>query len=104
MQKIADYDQGFESIFGTVKEELQNNKVIYKLEIQRMQHLIKELTELSVQIKNLEFKNKQLLDNIINKQKDNTSKMRSTGAVVSAYGNAMKKIQPGQSYFLDQRH
>lgn len=104
ISKVMDYDEGFTSIFDQIKDELHSNQQIYVLEIRQMQGMIRALTELSIKIKNLEFKNKQLLDSLLAQEKQNITRFRKSQTIVSAYDRVMKKMEPQQSFFLDKKN
>lgn len=103
INKINDYDEGFNAIYDNVKDELHHNMQIYSEEIREMQGLIKDLTELSVRIQNLEMKNKQLLDVALVKERKEISNFRKSQNIVTAYDKVMKKVIPNQSFFLDRK-
>ncbi|WP_105616940.1 hypothetical protein [Vallitalea okinawensis] len=103
INKINDYDEGFNAFYDNVKEELHLNMQTYSEEIREMQGLIKDLTELSVRIQNLEMKNKQLLDATLIKERKEISNFRKSQNTISAYDKVMKKVIPNQSFFLDRK-
>ena len=62
IEKLEKLDDGFDSLYQKVKEELQDNKEQYKEEIHKMQDLIRQITERSAQIQALEARNKELVE------------------------------------------
>ena len=44
-EKLELLDEGFESVYDRIREELIKNKAAYRAEIKRMQELIAEITE-----------------------------------------------------------
>ncbi len=97
-------DDGFQSLFDRVKEEVNNNKDLYKDNIKRMQQLIQEITGKSASIEASEHRNKRLAEEFFSsaRQKMNESK-RSSAAAFNYYQtmNNFKNIPP---QFMDQKN
>ena len=96
-------DVGFDSVYNRIKDELISNKYKYQPEIQKMQTLITELTELSVKLQVMEERNKVKMQNcmIAQRQKIKQSKVSSQSA--ASYYKNMANQHQGQSYFLDKK-
>ena len=62
VEKILQLDEGFNSVFNRIKEELQNNKKKYAKDIERLKTLVASVTELGVRIQAQELRNKQLVE------------------------------------------
>ena len=60
VDQIVKLDDGFETLFARVEEELQANKETYKEEIRRMQELIRQITDLSTAVQAQEKENEKL--------------------------------------------
>ena len=56
--KLEGLDAGFEQLYGRVKDEMTSNSEHYKERILRMQELIRDITDRSVQIQVMESRNK----------------------------------------------
>ena len=56
--KLEGLDVGFEQLYGRVKDEMTSNGEHYKERILRMQELIRDITDRSVQIQVVESPNK----------------------------------------------
>ena len=61
IQKLTALDDGFETLYERVKEQLSTNKDAYKNQIKRIQELITKVTEKSVSIQAKESRNKKLV-------------------------------------------
>ena len=57
VEKILQLDEGFNSVFNRIKEELQNNKKKYAKDIERLKTLVASVTELGVRIQAQELRN-----------------------------------------------
>lgn len=62
IQKLTRLDEGFESLYARVSEQLSGSKAAYAAQIKRMQTLIEQITEKSVSIQAREARNKQLIE------------------------------------------
>ena len=62
IQKLTALDDGFETLYERVKEQLSTNKDAYKNQIKRIQELITKVTEKSVSIQAKESRNKKLVE------------------------------------------
>ena len=60
IKKLEELDNGFDTTFDRIKEELKNNKVMYKSQILEMQNFIRVITDMSVEIEFLEQSNKTM--------------------------------------------
>jgi hypothetical protein len=96
-------DTGFEKLFERVKEEIQLHREQYQVEIQQMQGLIKEITDLGVNLQTSEIRNKARFEQYsANKKKEiRAFKMSNTSA--TKYYQNMSNQHQGQSYFLDKK-
>ncbi len=97
-------DDGFQSLFDRVKEEVGANKDLYKDQIKRMQQLIEEITGKSASIEASEHRNKRLAEQFFSaaRQKMNASKQASAAAF--NYYQTMNKFKDIPPQFLDKQN
>ena len=62
VEKILKLDEGFNSVFNRVKDEVQHNKAKFKQPLQRLKELVSAVTDLGVRIQAQELRNKQLVE------------------------------------------
>jgi chromosome segregation ATPase len=97
-------DEGFQSLFDKMKDEINDNKEAYKDQIKRMQDLIHEITDKSTSIEAHERRNKKLAEQYFStaRQQMNSSK-RSSEVAFNYYQNMthFKDIPP---QFLDKKN
>lgn len=96
-------DTGFDSVYNKVKDELLNNKQQYADEIRRMQDLIKEITDLSVEVKTSESRNDVNLKNRFRSEHQRIRQSKATVKAVTGYYQSMNGIFAGDSNQLDQK-
>lgn len=60
-KKINELDEGFEGIYASIREELQESPKAFAKEIKSMQNIIYKISDLDIKISLQEEKNRQLL-------------------------------------------
>lgn len=87
--KLNKLDEGFETVFSKVKDELEENREAHKDEIRRMQELIKTVTEESNAIQALEARNKASVEQHFAREKSKIRNSRSSAKALRSYSQAM---------------
>ena len=87
--RLEKLDDGFESLYSKVKEELDANRAAYATEIRRMQELIKEITDKSASIQADEARNKAALESIFKNEREKLRAGRSGVKALKSYNQAM---------------
>ena len=96
-------DQGFDKLFERVKEEVTNNRELYKNEIKEMQVLITTVTEKSNKIQVQEARNKDLMTQKFTKVHKQARDVRASQQAVNQYYQNMKKINFIDPQFMDNK-
>lgn len=102
ISQINKLDDGFETVYDRVKEELQQNKEVYADEINKMQGLISKIVELTSSIEAEEKRLKTEVENRFSKLKQNIKETRKNGKIVSNYYKSMAKID-SEPQFMDRK-
>ena len=97
-------DQGFEQVYERIEEELNGKKEKYNMEILLMQQRIREITDLSVKLQELEKKNKTKIEVQFSKKRNEIKNFRQSKDSVNKYYRAMSKTQIVDSAFLDKKN
>ncbi len=104
IKKLEELDRGFDSTFDRVKDELKNNKEIYKSQILEMQNYIRVITDLSVEIESLEQSNKDMFADFLRGERKEIKKFNINNKIAASYNSNMpNQHQDWQSYFLDKK-
>lgn len=103
LRKLEEFDNGFQSIYNRVAEELKNNKNEYKNQILEMQGLITGITDLGVKLTALEEKNKNVLETKFREKKQSIRQFKVSKQTADKYYKNMIGMQTGASYFMDQK-
>ena len=104
VEKILQLDEGFNSVFNRIKEELQNNKKKYAKDIERLKTLVASVTELGVRIQAQELRNKQLVEKRFAQMRKELSQAKRTTSTANAYYKNVNNLNQYESHFLDQKN
>lgn len=103
IENLNQLDSGFEKIFEHVQDELKQNRLTYKDQIIKLQHLINQVMEKSTKLEIMEKQNKnQFTISFLNKRKE-IGEHKLSNKVASNYYKNMANQHQGQSYFLDKK-
>lgn len=103
IERIEKLDEGFETVYERVKEELQNNKDQYKELISQIQELIAKITDQSTAIQALETRNKNTLTTVFNKERKQLSEGKRSVNVAMNYYKNMNGLNAASAQFLDKK-
>ena len=102
VDQIVKLDDGFETLFARVEDELQANKETYKDEIQRMQELIRQITDLSTAVQAQEKENEKLAREKFAYVRKQVQKVRKSQKAVNNYYQSMRGDSVYQPQFMDK--
>lgn len=104
IERLDKMDDGFQSIFDKVKEELESNKDSYADEIKNMQKLITLITDLSTDVQAKEMQNKELAKTKFSHIRNQIRETKhGQKAVASYYASMMNNTGYEDSQFWDQK-
>ena len=89
INRINEMDQGFQSLYNRVREEVIAHKDTYRDEIQTMQELISALTDKSTKIQTQEERNRAKIEKVLLGAKKEIKKSRKSMKAVSSYYKSM---------------
>ena len=89
IDKINEIDDGFEEIYERIREDVIGNKQKYSSQVQKLQELITVLTEKGAQIQAGEERNRQIIDGIFQKTRQQIKTQRTSINVASNYYRTM---------------
>ena len=96
--RLNELDNGFVSVYERIRVELKDDVTPYKEEIAEIKELIRKITDLSMEIKALESRNRDKLVTCFSKKKQQYAKTQSGIDVASKYKKAMKSMNQGAGY------
>lgn len=100
--ELVKLDEGFETLYDRVKEELAGNKSSYAGQIKHLQKLISEITDKNVSIQAEESRNKTMLERHFTKERQGLGKVRKSSNAAYGYYKNMSGKQT-DSVFLDKK-
>ncbi len=101
IQKLVQLDDGFETLYERIKEQLLTQKDQYKAQIGQMQELISQITEKSVSIQAQEARNKGMIENYFARERGQLRQSRQVSK--AAYGYYKSMSNGVSSQLLDQK-
>lgn len=96
-------DDGFEKLFGRVREELNADRARYAAQIRRMQELIQKITAMGADVETLEARNRVLMQTKFREVHKQARSVRNSQKVVKQYYNNMVKANAYEPQFLDNK-
>lgn len=103
IDQLNQLDDGFEQVYQRIKEILAKEKDAYRDEIQKMQEMIREITDKSATVQTQELRNRELAVRKFSTIKKEIKKARTTTKAASQYYKNMAKMNVVDSQFLDQK-
>lgn len=103
IQKLTDLDEGFETLYERIREQLVANKDAYKEQIKRIQGLITQVTDKSVSIQVQESRNKKLIEDYFLKERSQIRQGRKASKTAYSYYKSMSNVDDVSNSILDQK-
>ena len=96
-------DQGFETVYDRIKEQLLGNKEQYAAQIRALQSLIGELTDKSVKLQTMEQRNKSAVEQQFRKSREKIRQGRQNKQAALNYYKNMNNSNYVPPQFLDDK-
>lgn len=104
IDELNKLDEGFDRLFQSVEREVQTNRALYKTQIQKMQKLIGEVSEMGIQIQALEHQNSGHFKVYLANQRKGIREFHLNNKTASSYYQNMANVhKPEDSYFFNQK-
>ena len=103
IEELTALDNGFETLYERVSEELKDNREKYAEQIKRLQELVTKVTETSVTIQAQEARNKQLVERYFSKQRAGIKKSRTASKAAYDYYKNMNNANHVPPQFMDSK-
>lgn len=95
-------DEGFQSLYDRIKEELAGNKTKYSSEIAAMKQLIKGVTELGAKIEVQEAHNKVKVEAMFRRERQEHREAKRSASMAKSYYQNMSKLS-NEPQFMDTK-
>ncbi len=103
VEELDRLDDGFESVYAKVREELINNKEAHRDQIKRLQELISQITEKSVKVQATEIRGKEMVERFLKQRRGKLKDSKSSVKVANTYAINMRKMNRIDSFFVDKK-
>ena len=104
IDKLGAIDDGFQTLFDRIKEDVGVNKEAYADQIRRMQALIQDITAKSASIEAAEHRNKKLAENYFDTARRQMNANKQSSAVAFNYYRTMNNFKDIPPQFLDKKN
>lgn len=102
IEEIERLDKGFQILYDNVKAQIENNRQNYSSEIQRLQIMIKTITDKSAMLMVMENQNKEQVTKRFATLKKEARQIKRNRNVAANYYKSMNNIS-SEPYFLDKK-
>ena len=102
IEEIERLDKGFQILYDNVKAQIENNRQNYSSEIQRLQTMIKTITDKSAALMVMENQNKEQVTKRFATLKKEARQIKKNRNVAANYYKSMNNIS-SEPYFLDKK-
>ena len=103
IQKISEFDAGFEGIYAKMKPEMEHYKKEYEPRIRALQAKIKTVLEKGAALCTLEEQNRTRLEYCLTGKKQEIKNFNKSSRTVSSYYKNMSGAVSEQSFFMDKK-
>lgn len=103
IDKIAEFDSGFESVFAKMKPAMEGYKKEYEPRIRGLQAKIKSVLGKGAALCTLEENNKGRLEFCLRDKKQEIKNFKRSNQTVSSYYKNMAGTVSEQSFFMDKK-
>lgn len=104
IQRVEKLDEGFETLYAQIAEQLSGNREAYADQIRELQEKIRKVTDMSVNIQAQEARNKKLIEEYFAKARTGIRQGRQNSKAAYDYYRNMSgsKISPPQ--YMDTKN
>ena len=102
IDELEKLDEGFQSVFDRIKEELSDNKQMYSDEIETMKTLIKAVTELGAKIEVQEARNKVKVEAMFRRERQEHKEAKRSASMAKSYYQNMSRVSD-EPQFMDTK-
>jgi len=103
IQKISEFDTGFEGIYAKMKPVMESYKMEYEPRIRVLQAKIKTVLEKGAALCALEEQNRTRLEYCLKDKKQEIRNFNKSSRTVSSYYRNMAGAVSDQSFFMDKK-
>ncbi len=98
IERLNLLDDGFETMYGKLAQELQGNRQKYASQIRKLQQQIAEITELGASVQAQEARNKALIEQYFARERTQVRQNRQNSAKAYNFYKSMSSINTAGNY------
>lgn len=102
--RLNELDEGFASVYDRARGQVSRQKDQYPEEMARLQELVRQCTDLSVEIKVQEERNRTLFARRFAEKHREYSSQRTAASVATRYYQTMRGGQSAEAYFFNKKN
>lgn len=103
IEQIMQLDSGFDKLFERVKDALNGNRDVYASKIKTMQSLIRQVTDLSMEVQAQEARNKDLMTRKFVSIRERAKTVRTNTKAANQYYQNMMQLNVIDPQFMDNK-
>lgn len=103
IKELEKLDEGFETVYDSIRAELGAQKDDYREQIKHIQELISEIMAKSASIQAQEERNRQLVDAFFKKERQNIGQGRKSSQAALNYYKNMSNTNMAPPYVIDKK-
>lgn len=104
IQEVTRLDEGFETLYARISEQLNRDRAQYAQQISRLQELVRQVMEKSVGVQAQEARNKALVENYFKRAREGIRKSRKNSKAAYDYYKSMSSSSNTEvSQFMDTK-
>ena len=102
IERLEKLDDGFNSLFARVKEQLEADREAYRDDIAKMQQLIRDVTERAATVEAKETRNRVLIQNKFMAMRKEVQLAKKSSKMANTYYKNMNKLNY-EPHFMDKK-
>ena len=103
IDELNSLDDGFEVLYSRVADTLKSNVPENASKIRKLQELIREITDKSVEIQKQEAENKALVERYFQNARGDIGKGRNSLNAAYSYFQTQRVVSNAESYYIDSK-
>lgn len=103
IERLDKMDDGFESVYGRIREEMDQNHEQHKERILSMQKKIQAVTDASASLMAAEQKNKVLVETKLSEEKKRLQQNKASSKAATNYYRSMNKVNYIDPQLMDKK-
>ena len=103
IKELDKLDDGFDSVYGRIREEITECPEKYKTQVAKLQDDIRNITELQTKIEALEKRLKKAVSEYASKASANLQSKRNLSSAARNYYESVNKLQMNNPQFMDKK-